>query len=146
MAEINYDFWEQGEQSQAGIIASTSSLRYTSSRSEHMQESFVSCLLMYGASNIIDIIVIHLKYFAVSDWLKLSPRLILHNQSALAKFGRWEQYTIDSTIHLPGKKAAWVIDCWSTLLASAAAFLFINVWTKKMAFTAIQRRKSWSST
>ena len=61
---------------------------------------------MHGASHLIDIIVIHLRYFAVSDWLKLSPRLILHNQSALAKFGRCEQYTIDSTTHLPGNKAA----------------------------------------
>ena len=34
--------------------------------------------LMHGDSHIINIIIIHLKYFAVSDWLKLNPRLILH--------------------------------------------------------------------
>ena len=62
---------------------------------------------MHGPSHIKNIIIIiHLKYFAVSDWLKLSPRLILYKQSALTKMEL--QYTIDSTIHLPGNE----VDPW----------------------------------
>ena len=31
-------------------------------------------------------------------WLAQCPRLILHNQLALIKFGRWDQYTINSMV------------------------------------------------
>ena len=40
---------------------------------------------------------------------RLGPESIAHeaNQRALAIFGRCEQYTIDSMVHLIGNEAAW---------------------------------------
>ena len=71
---------------------------------------------MHGPSHIINIIIIiHLKYFAVSDWLKLSPRLIIQKQSALTKFGTAIYHRFDDTfawkrgrsmVSLPGNEAA----------------------------------------
>ena len=46
---------------------------------------------------LICIIIIHSKYFTVSDWLQFPGSVIFHNQLALtmAVYGRCEQYTID---------------------------------------------------
>ena len=57
------------------------------------------------------------------------PWLILHNKWAHTIFGRWEQYTINSTVYLVGHEAAWAN----------------KKWTKKMAFMAIRRWNSWTS-
>jgi len=51
--------------------------------------------------------IIHSKYFAVSDWL-ITPGKILHNQPPLIKYGRYEQYTIDSMVYLLGNE----VDLW----------------------------------
>ena len=42
-------------------------------------------------------------------WLTQSLRLILHNQLALTKFGRCEQYINDSMVYWLGNEAAWAI-------------------------------------
>ena len=48
--------------------------------------------------------------------LALIPRLILHNQPALTKFGRYEQYTINIVVCLIGNEAdRWYI-CFETRL------------------------------
>ena len=92
---------------------------------------------MHGASHIINIIVIiHLKCFAVSDWLKLSPRLILHKQSALTKFGTAIYNRFDDTF-------AWKRGCLNQPRFQALPpFRLLTSELKKMAFTAIQRQNS----
>ena len=52
---------------------------------------------------VIIIIIINSKYFAVSDWLKSSASFFL-NQPVLTKFGRCQQYTINSKVYLLGNE------------------------------------------
>ena len=55
-------------------------------------------------------IIIHSKYFAVSDWLQSSDLFVITNYRAFTIFGRCKQYTmIGSMVQLIGKEAAWAI-------------------------------------
>ena len=67
--------------------------------------------------------IIHSKYFAVfKDWLPPPPpRLILHKQMVLIKFGRCEQYIIDSKVYFIGKE----VNRWY-ILENEAAWATVN--------------------
>ena len=107
---------------------------------------------MEGYSNIVAYIVGKSFYYPLKifrrDWLASIPLLILHDQLALTKFGRCEQYTIDDIFD-------WKRDC----VASRPSINIVSLqarpssclrceWNekkkqkKKMAFRAIQRRNS----
>ena len=82
-------------------------------------------------------------------WLAPIRRLILHNQPALTKFGRWERYTIDSMVYLIVNEVnRWYIWLKTRLLgqktidqprfqARRPSCLFTSE-QKKMVFTAIR--------
>ena len=55
------------------------------------------------------IIIINSKYFTFSDWLKSSAWFFL-NQRVLTKFGRCQQYTINSKVYLLGNEFKWWFD------------------------------------
>ena len=63
-----------------------------------MQRSVFTIIII-----IIIIIIINSKYFAVSHWLKSSAWFFL-NQRVLTKFGRCQQYTINSKVYLLGNE------------------------------------------